>query len=114
MKSAARQWLTSRATNLLIIGLLAASLTMTVVNQVQVGRQSDCLSRWADQYTARVQQLTTASSARQQALDDFLRSLNTRNLTKEKAAYNAYLRASDMYKKQQAAHPVPDSPRLHC
>lgn len=110
----ARQWLAGRAANLLIIVLLATSLTMTAVNQVQIRRQSDCLARWADAYTARVQQLTSASNARQQALDDFLRSLNTRNVSTETAKYKAYLHASDMYEQQQKANPVPDSPRLHC
>lgn len=109
-----RRWLTGTAGSALITVLLAASLVLTVATQIRVSRQSDCLTKWADAYTARVQQLTSASAARQQALDDFLRSLNTRDRRKEKAAYNAYLKASDMYKQQQAAHPVPASPRLHC
>jgi len=114
MLNAARRWLTGTVGSVLVAVLLGVSLTLTTVTLVKLTHQSSCLSRWADKYTARVQSLTTASNARQQALDDFLRSLNTRDQVKERAAYNAYLTASDTYKRQQQAHPVPDSPRLNC
>lgn len=124
----ARQWLAGRAANLLIIVLLATSLTMTAVNQVQIRRQSDCLARWADAYTARVNRITEANNAHNEASDKLTAATNTvlldainadraglkRDIPKYRAAVKDYQDAAAVLAKAQKANPVPDSPRLHC
>jgi hypothetical protein len=92
---------------------MAVAVALTVVVFVQQSRWNDCITRWADRFSTRSMVLSAATTARNDALDKFLRSLATRNETTELRAYRGYLAASDMYRKAAAANPPPP-PKLRC
>lgn len=121
MTGPVRRFVTSKWSLILtviLLGVSAAMFTVAVVRTVDEQRKmhdfTQCLAEWADASTARTTMLSAASTARNDALDGFVRSLTTQDRVKELAAYNAYLKASDEYKRQSAANPAPAPPKLRC
>lgn len=114
MSGKMRVWATSRWSVLLTLALLAAAGALFVVSAVTANQYQRCVANWADQFTQRTTRLSAASAARNNALDVFVRSLATRDETRELAAYNAYLKASDEYNRELKANPPPTPPKLRC
>lgn len=121
MITALRRWALSRwtaALALLLIATASVLFTVSVVSandeQAKLRKYQVCVAAWADQFTQRTVKLSAASTARNDALDAFVRSLATRDQTKELAAYNKYLAASDTYTRELKANPPPTPPKLRC
>lgn len=121
MISAIRRWASSKWS--LVVGLLLMAVAggLFALSLVQVNDEAKhrkeytaCLGAWADKSAARTTRLAGLSTARNDALDKFLRSLASRDEAKERAAYNAYLSASDAYNTAVKANPPPAPPRLAC
>lgn len=114
MNGKVRQWATSKWSVLLTLLLLASAGALLVVSIVNTNSYQRCVANWADQFTQRTMTLSVASTARNNALDLFVRSLATKDEARELAAYNAYLKASDEYTRELKANPPPTPPKLRC
>lgn len=114
MSGKLRQWATSKWSAALTVLLLGAAGGLFIVSIVLTNRYQRCVANWADQFTQRTMTLSVASTARNNALDVFIRSLATRNEPRERVAYNAYLKASDEYNRELKANPPPTPPKLRC
>lgn len=113
MTEAIKRWSESKrvlivATSLALVGVI--TITFTVIFVLHAQR---CFAHWGNGVTTRTQNILDASQAKNNAEDEFIRSLASMNRAKELAAYNAYIAASDAYKKKQSENPPPPSP-LNC
>lgn len=114
MTAALHRWAGSRWTAVLALLLVGVAVALFIVSIVSANNYQRCVARWADQFTQRTVTLSAASTARNNALDAFVRSLATRDQVKELAAYNTYLKASDEYNRELKANPPPTPPKLRC
>jgi len=114
MTAALRRWALSRWTAVLALLLVAVAVALFIVSIVSANGYQRCVASWADQFTQRSTTLSAASTARNNALDTFVRSLATQDQARERVLYNAYLKASDEYNRELKANPPPTPPKLRC
>lgn len=101
------------------IGVVVALVTVAVVVLMYRSRTyTACLSNWADEYTARADQLSRLNTVRTDELDTLVRTLDLPNPKQRAVAFedalHKYLVASDTYTVYLKQHPAPQSPKLKC
>lgn len=117
-----------KANNLLylmmvLMVLLAAGFVKNYVDQQAANHQrqtdqqqrSQCLTDWADAYTARTDKVTTATRRRNDALDTFLAQIKLPQTPAQRLQkLDAYLAEAAAYRATLTQNPIPESPRLRC
>lgn len=107
----------SRATVRFIIGGVAAVLVLAVaVGYLAIRSQAslNCVKDWANATSNRSSSLSILSTARFDALDRLLRDARNPDQSKILTDYDAYLHASDIYKKAAADTPVSKLSSFDC
>lgn len=101
-----------------ILSALCAALLLVsggLVYTFQGSRsQASCVREWANAYAGRTNTLVPASTARANALDSLLLSLQTKDKAKFEAAYALYVKASADYARLAADNPPPTAPQYTC
>ena len=123
---------------LLVLGavamaLLVAIIYISIAASISVHRQSDknsqfvaCLTNWANETAERSTAVTGLNLDRQNTLDtlmrDFAGARNPNPTPEQQVAlrkqffvhFDAFVKASDAYRKALKEHPLPKSPKLAC
>jgi hypothetical protein len=104
--------------------ILAALCVVTlVVVGVVIGQarfassQATCVRSWANAYAARTSVLVPTAIARNDALDNMIRTLalpDDQRKASFDAAFVLYLKASDAYTRAAAQNPPPTAPQYTC
>lgn len=84
------------------------AITDTVHDEVQ------CVATWANTFSLRVEQQTSADARRLTALDVLVRALRHGTPQRWHTALQRYLTASDTYRRQLRTHPLPAAPQFLC
>jgi hypothetical protein len=102
----------------LLIALLALGVGLSLVLYVQASqdnlRRTQCLEAWTNAFATRYSSLLQRSNSRTDALDEFMRTLPSRDVQVEIATLRRYFKASDVYKEAAKNHPLPPVPKLFC
>jgi uncharacterized iron-regulated protein len=109
-----RSWLEGFWVQVAALALVLLSIAAGTFAQVEASRRERCVEHWADVFTARVQIITVASQKRSDALDALLLVAGGQDLNAKITAYNAYLKASQEYRRTLGDHPLPEPPKLRC